>query len=444
MVGACLGALLSDSILDRFRAYLDASPTPFHAAATAASWLEAVGYTRLDDGAAPEPLAPGDKRYVARAGSIVAFRVGAAPPPEAGFRIVAAHTDSPNLRVKPNALVRGHGYVRLGVEVYGGVLQATWTDRDLGLAGRVFLRDGDGHREVLVDLRRPLCRVPNVAIHLNREVNRKGLVLNAQTQLPAVLALSDDGAADPLRELLAEEIGCAPEDLLTWDLMLYDLTPAAVSGASGEFLHSARLDNLASCHAGLEGLLAATVRDVPRCTSVLALFDHEEIGSTTERGANGRLLESVLRRIAEHAAPTAAGGLERALVHTTLVSADMAHAVHPGFADKHDGEHMPKLNAGPVIKLNQNHRYSTEGDTSSLFLRLCERAGVPYQWFVNRSDLACGSTVGPMVSARLGVRGVDVGNPMLSMHSAREACGTADQPWMAAVLTEYLAGALQG
>jgi aspartyl aminopeptidase len=428
-----------DALVDRFRAFLDASPTSFHAARVAADALEKLGFTALDETAPPERLYAGDRKYVLRAGSLVAFRVGGRNPAEGGFRIVAGHTDSPNLRVKPRPHLYDHGYVRLGVEPYGGVQLATWVDRDLGMAGRVILRDGDGQRGALVDLRRPLCRISTLAIHLNRGVNDEGLKLNAQTQLPALLSLTADKSGDPLRGLLGDALHVDPKDILTWDLALYDLTPASISGLNGEFLHSGRLDNLGSCHAGLEAMLAAADAD-PASTAVLALFDHEEIGSTTERGAQSAWLEHLLERIVRDADGDNAGGLSRALTKTWLLSSDMAHAVHPAYGDKHDGEHMPRLNAGPVIKQHTNWRYATEADGAALFLRLCEQAEAPSQWFVNRSDLACGSTVGPLVAARLGVRGVDVGNPMLSMHSAREMCGTADQPRMAAVMARFFSG----
>jgi aspartyl aminopeptidase len=329
--------------------------------------------------------------------------------------------------------------------VYGGVQVATWVDRDLGIAGAVHVRNGSGGVDTrLVDLRRPLARVPTLAIHLNRSVNEDGLKLNAQTQLPAVLALETDGTdpkggsappgpprGDPLRALLADAAGCKRDDVLTWDLSLYDLTPAALGGAHGEFVFSARLDNLGSCHAALTALEATLADSVPAATSVVALFDHEEIGSRTNRGADGRAIERVLLRLC------AGGDLDQALARTVLVSADMAHAVHPGFADKSEPEHAPRMNGGPAIKLNTNQRYTTEGATAAMFRLLCERCDVPVQWYVHRTDLACGSTVGPMLASRLGVRSVDVGNPMLSMHSAREQCGAHDHGRMARVLARF-------
>jgi aspartyl aminopeptidase len=243
--------------------------------------------------------------------------------------------------------------------------------------------------------------------------------------------------ADPFRALLAAEAGVDADDILTWDLSLYDLTAATVAGANDDFVFSARLDNLACCHAGLEGLTAALDGDLPSHTKVLALFDHEEIGSHTNRGANSRYIETVLAHIAENGERAGKGGLSRALTHSILISADMAHAVHPGFADVHDAQHMPKINAGPVLKQNANYRYTTEGESAAMFVILCEQADVKYQWFVNRTDLACGSTVGPMLASRLGCQAVDVGNPMLSMHSAREMCGTADHPQLAKVFAAF-------
>ncbi|MEZ4322708.1 MAG: M18 family aminopeptidase [Myxococcota bacterium] len=425
------------ALLNRFLAYLDASPTPNHAVRTTVSALVAQGFQPIDLGQPPAELPAGFRGYVAKGGSLVAFHVGSKPAVESGFRMVSAHTDSPNLRVKPQPYVRSHGYVRLSVEVYGGAINATWADRDLGLAGLVAVRDGDGLRQELVTIHKPVCRIPNIAIHLNREVNSTGLKLNAQSELPALFSLDGDGVEDPLRAVLSAELGVAASDVLTWDLSLYDLTPARIIGAHDEFLCSARLDNLASCHAGLEALLESVAHGIPESTSILALFDHEEVGSLSGRGANSRTLEEVLRLILRNAEPKGRGSFSRSLAHSWLVSADMAHAVHPSHAEMHDGTHMPKMGSGPVIKQNANKRYGTDADTAAMFMLLCERTDTPVQWFVNRSDLSCGTTVGPILASRLGVRTVDVGNPMLSMHSAREMCGTEDHPLMTRVLAQF-------
>lgn len=429
-------------LIARFLAYLDASPTPHHAVAHTASLLSQAGFTHFPLGATLGDLPPGTPGFFTKAGTLIAFRLGSSETTRAGFRIAAAHTDSPNLRVKPKPIMRQHGYVRLGIETYGGVLQASWLDRDLHLAGLVTLRDGTGIKQVLIRLDDLRLRIPNLAIHLNRTVNSDGLKVNAQTGLPPLLALDVPGAdpvADPLSALLAEQLGCDQADLLAWDLSLVDASPAALGGMNNELVYSGRLDNLGSCHAGVEGLIAASKHDAPDCTAVLALFDHEEVGSTTARGADSRTLEDALAAL--HAASGSTAPLTAALANTMLISADMAHAVHPAHADLHDPQHMPLLNQGPVIKQNASQRYGTEGETAALFTLLCEAAGVKPQWFVNRADLACGSTVGPILAGQLGVRTVDVGNPMLSMHSAREMCGAFDQQQMAKVMTQHFLGA---
>lgn len=431
----------NSDVIHRFLDFLDRSPTPWHAVDTAALRLRDQGFVEMDEGGPPTRLAPGARGFVRRGGSILAFRMGRSPIPEGGFRLVSAHTDSPNLRIKPQPVMKSHGWVRLGVETYGGVLQATWTDRDLGVAGQVYVRDGGRQRAELVDVRKPVCRIPNLAIHLNRGVNDDGLKLNAQTQLAAVLAAEGEGVEhDPLRALLAAEIGCAPTDVLTWDLCLFDLARPTLGGLHDEFVFSARLDNLGSSHAAIEALLGSLNGDPPASTAVIALFDHEEVGSTTSRGAQSRMLESLMERLLRDAEWQTPGGLGRAIANSWHLSADMAHAVHPGYADKHDAQHMPMVNKGPVIKQNANQRYGTEAETAGLVVRLCEAAEIPYQWFVNRSDLACGSTVGPLVAAQLGLRTCDVGNPMLSMHSVREMCGSRDQKWMVALMQRFLSG----
>jgi aspartyl aminopeptidase len=414
--------------------FLDESPTPRHAVAAGATRLLRHGYveSRLAD--APAAFSPGGKGFMRIEGSLFAWQMGSEAPERAGFRILAAHTDSPNLRIKPQPLLKSQGYVRLGVDVYGGVQVPTWVDRDLGVAGAVYVREGQSASPRLVAVRKPVARIPTLAIHLNRGVNEDGLKLNAQTQLPAMLSL-ESSSADPLRALLAEAAQCEPGDLLTWDLALFDLTPATLGGARDEFVFSARLDNLASCHASLQALLS--VDDVPAQTRVVALFDHEEIGSQTNRGADGRAIEVLLRRLARQ-------DLDEALTRSWLVSADMAHALHPAFPEKAEPEHAPRLGGGPAIKLNVNHRYSTEAASSAMFVLLCERAEVPWQWYVHRSDLACGSTVGPMLASRLGVRSIDVGNCMLSMHSVREQSGAADHPRMIKVMGRFLTDPLEG
>lgn len=421
-------------------AFLDRSPTPYHAVAESVQRLEALGFRSLSEGERWD-LAPGDRASVVRGdGSLVAFEVGDQPPAEAGFRILAAHTDSPNLRIKPLPDVSAHGTRQLAVEPYGGVLLHTWLDRDLSLAGRIRVRDADGARTVRIDFGRALLRVPNLAIHLYREIRTEGLKLNAQNHAVPVLGLED---APPIRELLvaemrAQDLGkLTPDDILAYDLMAYDVQSAAVGGARGEFIHSARLDNLASCHAALAALQTAVEAGGAATTRAIVLHDHEEVGSRSAQGAAGPFLEQTLARIVA-GTKGEAQDLARAVAHSAMVSADMAHAVHPNYADRHEAGHRPHIGKGPVIKTNVNQSYATDAETAGTFRECCSAAGFEPQQFVTRSDLGCGSTVGPITAARTGMATVDVGNPMWAMHSCRETAGAADVAPMIDALRRFL------
>jgi aspartyl aminopeptidase len=426
---------------DDLLAFVDASPTPYHACAEVIRRLEAHGFRRLDerDGWS---LAAGDRVYVLRGDtSLLAFVLGAEPPAAAGFRLVGAHTDSPNLRLKPRPALTRHGVHQVGVEPYGGVLLYTWLDRDLSIAGRVLVRDGAAVTAHLVRVDRPIARIPSLAIHLQRGVNTDGLVLNAQTHLPPLVGLESAGPLD-LRELLAgalaaRGIGARPEDVLGFDLALFDVVPSTRAGLRRELIHAPRLDNLASCHAATLALLADLS---PRAaTRGIVLYDHEEVGSQSAQGADSGFLRGVLERLTSTLGARAHGpcdhdAIHRALARSFCISADMAHAVHPNYADKHEPQHMPLLGRGPVVKSNVGQRYATDGEGWAHFERLCRLADVTPQYFVTRSDLACGTTIGPITAAQLGVRTVDVGNPMLSMHSIREQCAAADVDAMIRVL----------
>jgi aspartyl aminopeptidase len=435
--------VLADRAADLL-AFIDRSPSPYHAVAEAERRLAAAGFARLREEEAWR-LEPGARCTVVRGdGSLLAFQVGSESPADAGFRVVGAHTDSPNLRVKPRADRGAQGYRQLAVEPYGSPLLHTWLDRDLSLAGRVSFRargDERGLRTALVDFQRPLLRIPNLAIHLQRELASKGLELNPQQHLPPLLGL--DGAP-ALAELVASELraagsaSIAPDDLLGWDLMAYDVQPACVAGARGEFILAPRLDNLASCHAALCALLDAAAAGAGRATRVVALYDHEEVGSRSAVGAAGPLLESALERTVAGFKDGAPQGLARAVARSLLVSADMAHALHPNYADKHEPDHRPLVGGGPVIKVNSNQSYASDAETVARFAALCADVGVRPQHFVARSDLGCGSTIGPITAARVGIRTVDVGNPMLSMHSCRELAGVADVAPMIDVLGAFL------
>ena len=350
--------------------------------------------------------------------------MGTEDPASTGFRVVGAHTDSPNLRLKPLPERAAAGANQFVIEPYGGVLLYTWFDRDCPLAGRVQVRAGDGsERTVIVDVGRPMLRVPSLAIHLQPEIREKGFKPNAQDHLHPLLSLGDRVT---LAEVLADQIEPG-EVIIGHDLMLYDVQPSSLSGMGEAFVHAPRLDNLASCHAGLTALLAGS--GPAAFTRVAAFWDHEEVGSRSAEGAGGPFLADVLLRITGDAE-----ALRRAVAHSLLVSADMAHAVHPNYAGKHDPEHRPLLGQGPVIKWNANESYTSDAVTGGFFVTLCERVGVTPQHFSSRNDMRCGSTIGPIAASGLGIRSVDVGNPMLSMHSAREMCAAADVPQMIRVM----------
>jgi aspartyl aminopeptidase len=413
---------------DDLLAFIAASPSPYHAVATAAARLEAAGFKPLDEGEAWDDV--GGARYVVRGGALVAWRAPADAPPHAGFRIVGAHTDSPNLRLKPHPDSGSAGWRQLAVEIYGGTLLNSWLDRDLGLSGRLALRDGSV-RLVLVD--RTLARVPQLAIHLDREVNERGLVLDRQAHMAPIWGLGavEDGR---LLRVVADEVGIDAAEVVGFDLMLHDLTPPTRLGADRELIAAPRLDNLLSCWAGIEalGALAAGGEVIP----VVCLFDHEEVGSASTTGAAGPLLETVLDRLV-----TGRHGdgqdRHRAFARSLCVSADMAHAVHPNYVDRHEPGHRPRPNAGPVLKVNSNQRYATDATTHAAFIRACDQAGVPWQIFVSRNNVPCGSTIGPLTATRLGIATVDVGCAQLSMHSARELAGAGDPAYLVAALDAF-------
>jgi aspartyl aminopeptidase len=408
--------------VDDLRAFLDGSPSPFHGAATAANRLADAGFADvgLPDGWSDLP----DAGYVVRDGALIALRAPQASEPTTPFRLAGAHTDSPGLRVKPSPDQSAVGWKQLNVETYGGLLNNSWLDRDLGLAGRLTLPDGS---HTLVNVGRPVARVPQLAVHLDRGVNSDGLVLDTQQHLRPVWGTGTQSAGE-FASWIATEAG---SDLPAfWELCFYDVQPAAVLGADGTLLASGRLDNLLSCWAAVDALIAADPSDT---IAMIVLNDHEEVGSSSTTGAGGPLLEHVLER---HV--TARGGIRddllRALAASSCVSADNAHAIHPNYQDRHDHDHGPIVNRGPAIKINSNQRYATSSATAALFRRACETAGVPHQTFVSRNNMPCGSTIGPITATRLGIDTVDVGVPQLSMHSARELCGTADPVSLALAL----------
>ncbi len=406
---------------DDLLAFLQASPTPFHAVEEMARRLQAAGFSPLQEGEDwPQQQAP-YRHYVIRNGSsIVAINGGSQSPVSSGFRMVGAHTDSPCLKVKPQPEINNQGYFQLGVEVYGGVLLNPWFDRDLSLAGRVTYQNQKGQVcSALINFNRAIASIPSLAIHLDREANSKRAV-NAQKDIPPILMQTDNKSTDfralLLTELKQQQPTINAVRILDYELSFYDSQPPAVVGLNKDFIASARLDNLLSCYIGLQSLLTAGEQ---HC--VLVCNDHEEVGSQSAAGAQGPMLKSVLRRLL-----VSESDFVRAMDNSMMISVDNAHGVHPNYADKHDGNHGPLLNQGAVIKINANQRYASNSETSSLFRSWCEMAEQPVQAFVVRTDMGCGSTIGPITAGELGVKTVDIGVPTFAMHSIRELAGSQD------------------
>ena len=413
--------------------FIDASPSPWHVVATSSERLTKAGFKALNESEAWQ-LETGGRYFVTRGGSsIIAFTIGQNPLPNSGFNMVGAHTDSPGLRLKPHAAFSSDGLIRIGVEVYGGPILATFADRDLSMAGRVNVRIANGFETRLIKFDKPLLRLPNLAIHMNREVNDKGLKFNKQTELPLLFGESANGIEADAQFLghIAKSIKVEVKDIINFELNVFDTQKGIIWGANQEFIADSQLDNLASCHAALSALLA---NKKPNNTAICALFDHEEVGSESATGASGSFLADIVERISLHLNKEEK---LRALANSFFISADMAHAFHPNHAGSYEPCHHVHINKGPVIKTNANQRYATNAESAARFIRLCEHAGVPYQEYAHRTDLGCGSTIGPIVASRLGVASVDVGSPMWAMHSIRESAGVLDHAYMIKVLTTY-------
>ena len=403
--------------LDDLSRYLVASPSPFHAVAESARRLDDAGFVRL---AEDEPWTdPSGRRYVVRGGALIAWDSSGFDP-RAGLRIVGAHTDSPNLRVRPLPDRTSHGFGQLGVEVYGSPLLNSWLDRDLGLSGRVALRGPGGPRLVEVAFDEPLLRIPQLAIHLDRAIGADGLRLDPQRHLVPVWSVGD---APGLRQWLAGRLDVDATEVLSWDLMTHDLTPPRVLGVDGSMFAAPRIDNLLSCHAAVCALIDRSSGG--RALPIVALFDHEEVGSVSAAGAAGDFLVGTIERLLS----AADLGLEErrvALARSVCLSADGAHATHPNWPERHEPDHLVLLDGGPVLKSNAMARYATDALGAALVMDLAAGLGIGLQHFVSRNDMPCGSTIGPVTATRLGVTTVDVGVAQLSMHSARELTGVLD------------------
>ncbi|MDY6997288.1 MAG: M18 family aminopeptidase [Actinomycetota bacterium] len=406
--------------------FVDASPSPFHVCRTAADRLLAAGFTELSES---DPWPGAGDHFMVRAGSVIAWRSG--PDPAAPFRIVGAHTDSPNLRVKQHPDRSVAGWQMVALQPYGGAWLNSWLDRELGISGRLSVRSGAAVEHALVRIDEPILRVPQLAIHLAED--RKAVELNPQRHVNAVWGVGSDTRS--FLGYVAEQAGVDAAAVLGFDLMTHDLAPSRRVGADGALVSAPRLDNQATCYAGLEAFLAASTDSgvVP----VLVLFDHEEVGSQSDHGAQSELLLTVLERITL----AAGGGREdflRRLPGSMVASGDMAHATHPNYPERHEPGHLIEVNGGPVLKVQPNLRYATDGRTAAAFALACAQAGVPLQRYEHRADLPCGSTIGPMTAARTGIPTVDVGAPQLAMHSAREVMGAADVAGYSAALHAFL------
>jgi len=415
-------------------ALLDASPVNFLAAAYVERQLEANGFHRLD-AAEPFPtLRAGDQYFITKNETAVfAFRVGTRLPAEAGFKLICAHSDSPGFRIKPRAEMWCEGgIVKLNTEVYGGPILYTWFDRPLSVAGRVLLRSDNPLHPVIkrVRIERPLLVIPHLAIHFNRQVNEGNPLSKQKDMLPVLGIVNEKLEADGLLlNVLAEELDVKVGDILDFDLSLYDVQKAVLTGLHEEFVSSGRLDDLAMVHAGLHALLNSNTTEM---TQVLAVFDNEETGSGTKQGAASPVLRNLLERVAGDSE-----ALYRAVERSFMISADMAHAVHPNYPEKHDPTNHPVMGGGPVIKINANQKYVTDAESAAVFAEVCRLAGVPCQYFVNHSDSAGGSTLGNILTGQLPMRGVDMGNPMWGMHSVRETASVQDQEYVCRAFTKF-------
>ncbi len=420
-------------------AFLDASPVNFFAVKTVTEHLDEAGFVRLDM-RKQWALEPGGRYYVIKNDSAVfAFVVGTGDVAESGFKIIAAHSDSPGFRVKPNCeMVTDGNIVKLNTEVYGGPILYTWFDRPLSLAGRVILR-GDNplfpeHRLVKFD--RHLLTIPHLAIHFNRNVNDGNKLSKQKDMLPVLGKVNNPGDAKGLiTRIVAEKLGVKPEEIIDYDLSLFDTSRACVVGLNGEYITSGRIDDLSMVHAAMSALLDSLNKE-SAATRVMAIFDNEETGSGTKQGAASPVLDMILRRIAA-VFDNSEEYYFRAVESSFMVSADDAHGVHPNYVEKQDPTNHPTLGGGPVIKINANCKYMTDADSSAVFKTICDRAGVKSQYFVNHSDVAGGSTLGNILTSQIPLRGVDVGAAIWAMHSARETASLSDHADMIAAFTEF-------
>ncbi|KPA80643.1 putative Aspartyl aminopeptidase [Leptomonas pyrrhocoris] len=429
-----------------FVGFMNQAITPFHAVQTVAEMLQKAGFSRLDEGKVWPEMAPGGKYYLTRNGSsIVAFSVGGKFDPANGVKIVGAHTDSPNFLLKPHTKSPSTKYQRVAVQCYGGGLWHSWFDRDLTVAGRVVI-SRDHLEEKIIKIDKPIMRIPNIAIHLTSVKEREGFAPNKETHLIPVICTeiaqklaepdckesADSTHCTALMSAIAVEAGCKPEEILDFDLSVIDTQPAAIGGIYDEFIFSSRLDNLISCYCAIKAIIDAEALENDTMVRMACLFDHEECGSGSPQGAAGSLVPDIIEHLISNRT------LRATLVaNSFLLSVDGAHGCHPNYTDKHENAHRPALHEGPVIKYNANVRYATNGLTAAVVKHLAKKVNVPVQEFVVRNDSPCGSTIGPILSTLSGIKTADIGNPMISMHSVREMCGTLDIYYMTKLIESF-------
>ena len=426
-------------MIQRLIDFLNASPVNFLAVRTVAQTLVDKGYNKIAATDKMPELKVGDKFFVTKNdSSIYAFEMGSEPIAESGFHIICAHCDSPTFRIKPNAEIIGDGgVVKLNTEVYGGAILSTWFDRPLSIAGRVIIKGTDTlHPETrLLHIKRPLLQIPNLAIHFNREVNN-GVALSKQKDMLPIIGIVNDALEkeNMLVKVIGDEIGLDIKDIIDFDLYLYDTTPACTFGIHNEFISSGRLDDLSMVHAGLEAMIHEQA--LPKTTKILAIFDNEETGSQTKQGAGSPFLANMIQRVVMNIGGTMED-YYRAVEKSFMISADNAHAWHPNYSDKYDPTNHPVMGGGPVIKFNAAQKYASDAVSAAIFANICTEAGVPYQKFVNHSDVAGGSTLGNILASSLPLKGVDMGNPIWAMHSVRETGNVKDHEYCIKAFSKF-------
>lgn len=424
---------LANELID----FIHNSPTAFHVIEQAKAMLNKAGFTELNMGDSWK-IKKGGKYYTTKSGSaLFAFQPGTNPVEESGIKLISAHSDSPGFKIKPDPeILASEHYLKLNTEVYGGPILSTWMDRPLSLAGRVLLKSKDALNpsSQLVDFKRPLLIIPNMAIHMNRAVN-DGVELNKQIDMLPLMGVVKQTfeKQNYLLNLIAEELKAKPEDILDFDLFLYEVEKGCILGANQEFISSGKLDDLAMVHAGLK---AITGKINKATTNFLCIFDNEEVGSVTKQGAGSPVLRNIIERLMEKLGKSQED-YQRAIFKSFMISADMAHSVHPNHPEKHDPVLLPIINAGPVIKIHANQKYTTDGESAAIFESICNKANIPFQKFVNRSDMTGGSTLGNISTGKIDIRTVDIGNPMLGMHSVRELGGVKDQSYITKVFEAF-------